>query len=100
LKGFKNSFGFFLKNKKLLLNFIDSCRGLETRVIFRPTKIYSILFHGLISVKGLSNKNYRNKILNSFNRGIYSGIDKSIIKSEKLQIKKLNIPAFKKIIVD
>lgn len=100
LNGFEFGFNYLSSQKNLLYKFLDKIKEarVEKRIIFRPTKIYSILLNELFSMNSFTDKDYREKIINSLDKGIYIGLNSKIIESEKNQIQKYNIPAFKQVI--
>lgn len=99
-KGFEDGFLYLLNNKKLLLTLISNAENLsiETRVIYRPTKVYAILIDEFFNPKYLKEDAKFIQLVNSLRNGKYAGIKQEIVNSEISQIKTFNIPAFKKIV--
>ena len=99
LEGFKRGFFYLHNNKNRLYELLDIAAALrlETRVLYRPTKVYDILFSEYFNRALLLNDKDSN-ILASLANGKYFGVNEKIIESEIKQIKNFNIPGFKKIV--
>lgn len=98
IKGFKYAYNFFLSNKHVIVQQIKEIlrdKKIKTRVLYRPTQVYSKLITESYLPQYLNSKEKRIELFNSlFNAEniIFNNIN--IIKSEIKQLKNGDIPTF------
>jgi type 2 lantibiotic biosynthesis protein LanM len=102
MKGFK--FGYFniLENRKDFIDFIKNTykEKVETRIIWRPTKVYSAITSEMYHPDMLKYNNSKMELLNQMYNAENTGIPREVINSEISQLNSFDIPAFKKVFGD
>lgn len=99
ISGFEYGYMFVTKNKALFFQFLDSLikKNVETRILWRPTKVYSMIIQESFNPEYLEKKRSRQKLFKNLYKGIDSGLSKNIIISEIRQLENHDIPYFKKV---
>lgn len=100
IQGFETGYNTVMQQKNQIIEFIDSFKDscIETRVIYRPTMVYSILIEESFGIEYLQSVDKRNMLFHSLYNGEAAGVPKEIIESEISQIQQGDIPIFNKII--
>ena len=100
LNGFQIGYEAILEHKQLFEKFLLELESkkIETRIIFRTTKIYGTILGESFHIDYLKNKESRDVLFNSMYNAEHTGIPYKIISSEIEQLKNYDIPAFKKTI--
>ena len=96
--GFETGYQHVLNHKESFIALVQSLVGIESRIIWRPTKIYSTILNESFNESYLSSVNGRNGLFQRMENGLASGILTEIVDSEIEQLSESDIPAFKKII--
>ena len=98
LNGFNIGYDAIVNQNNDFIQFVLKLesREIETRVIYRATKVYSAFINQVFNSKYLKSFEHRDNLLNRLFKSEYTGFPYEVIKSEIQQLKAYNIPAFKK----
>lgn len=97
-EGFELGYNHVVENKEVFSQFLESLVGIETRIIWRPTKVYSTLLNESFHMDYLSKEGERSKLFELMHNGAVGGIPDEVIQSEIKQLTDNDIPAFRKVV--
>lgn len=102
LEGFNTGYNYVLTNKIKFEKFLESClnKKLQTRILWRPTKVYSFLLKESLSHYYIDDLTKLDSLFSYLFNGTHSGLAEGVIESEIEQLKNFDIPVFKKYLGD